>query len=172
LLLLQKRLSQVNKVVIVGAGLLGLELASALEGKKITIIELSERILPKQLDEVASFLLKDYVEKKGIEIILGTKIKNIETYHNGLEIVLSNGQPIYCDILIFSAGVVPNTEFIKSPENILNSIKRIEVNYKMQTKISNVYACGDVAHIDGQESRNLDVCFRKCKNSCKKYFGI
>ncbi|ADQ04773.1 FAD-dependent pyridine nucleotide-disulfide oxidoreductase [Caldicellulosiruptor owensensis OL] len=172
LLLLQKRLSQVNKVVIVGAGLLGLELASALEGKKITIIELSERILPKQLDDVASFLLKDYVEKKGIEIILGTKIENIETCRNGLEIVLSNGQPTYCDLLIFSAGVVPNTEFIKSPENILNSKKGIEVNYKMQTKISNVYACGDVAYIDGQNPGTWTFALESAKIVAKNILGF
>lgn len=64
LLALKKRLLQAGKVVIVGAGLLGLELASALEGKEIIIIELSERILPKQLDEVASFLLGEHIVKK------------------------------------------------------------------------------------------------------------
>lgn len=64
---LKKELLQAGKVVIVGAGLLGLELASALEGKEITIIELSERILPKQLDEVASFLLGEHIVKKELK---------------------------------------------------------------------------------------------------------
>lgn len=101
LLALKKRLLQAGKVVIVGAGLLGLELASALEGKEITIIELSERILPKQLDEVASFLLGEHIVKKGIKIILNNKIENAEPFQSGLKITLSSGQTIECDILIF-----------------------------------------------------------------------
>ncbi|ADQ46135.1 FAD-dependent pyridine nucleotide-disulfide oxidoreductase [Caldicellulosiruptor kronotskyensis 2002] len=172
LLALKKRLLQAGKVVIVGAGLLGLELASALEGKEIIIIELSERILPKQLDEVASFLLGEHIVKKGIKIILNNKIENAEPFQSGLKITLSSGQAIECDILIFSTGVVPNTEFIKSPENILNSKKGIEVNYKMQTKISNVYACGDVAHIDGQNPGTWTFALESAKIVAKNILGF
>lgn len=103
---------------------------------------------------------------------MNNKIENAEPFQSGLKITLSSGQTIECDILIFSAGVVPNTEFIKSPENILNSKKGIEVNYKMQTKISNVYACGDVAHIDGQNPGTWTFALESAKIVAKNILGF
>ncbi|BCS81123.1 NAD(P)/FAD-dependent oxidoreductase [Anaerocellum diazotrophicum] len=172
LLSLKKRLLLAGKVVIVGAGLLGLELASVLEGKEITIVELSKRILPKQLDEVASFLLEEHIVRKGIKIILDNKIESVESYQNGLKITLSSGQTIECDILIFSAGVVPNTEFINLQEDILNSKRGIDVNYKMQTKLTNVYACGDVAYIDGQNPGIWTFALESAKIAAKNILGF
>lgn len=172
LLALKKKVAQAGRVIIVGAGLLGLELASALEGKETTIVELSKRILPKQLDEVASFLLEEHIVKKGIKIILDNKIENVEYHQNGLKITLSSGQAIECDLLIFSAGVVPNTEFINSQEDILNSKKGIDVNYKMQTKLPNVYACGDVAYIDGQNPGTWTFALESAKIVAKNILGF
>lgn len=172
LIALKKRISDVEKVIIVGAGLLGLELASVFEGKETVLIELSKRILPKQLDEIASLLLEEYIAKKGIKIILNDKVESAEPFQRGLKVTLSSGRSIECDLLIFSVGISPNTNFIHCQEDILNSKKGVEVNCRMQTKVENVYACGDVAYIDGKNPGTWTFAVESAKIAAKNILGF
>ncbi|ABP67568.1 FAD-dependent pyridine nucleotide-disulfide oxidoreductase [Caldicellulosiruptor saccharolyticus DSM 8903] len=149
LLRLKEIIPRVPEVAIIGAGLLGLELASTLEGKSVFLIEIAERLLPKQLDEVGALLFEEEIKRKGINIIFDSKVEKIEKINNKLVIFLSNNKEILSDIVIFSAGVVPNTDFVND-KRILSSRKGIGVNTRMQTSIEDVFACGDVAYLDNQ----------------------
>ncbi|WP_039763969.1 NAD(P)/FAD-dependent oxidoreductase [Caldicellulosiruptor sp. F32] len=149
LLRLKEIIPRVPEVAIIGAGLLGLELASTLEGKSVFLIEIAERLLPKQLDEVGALLFEEEIKRKGININFNSKVEKIEKINNKLVIFLSNNKEILSDIVIFSAGVVPNTDFVND-KRILSSRKGIGVNARMQTSIEDVFACGDVAYLNNQ----------------------
>ncbi|WP_271629759.1 NAD(P)/FAD-dependent oxidoreductase [Caldicellulosiruptor sp. DIB 104C] len=149
LLRLKEIIPRVPEVAIIGAGLLGLELASTLEGKSVFLIEIAERLLPKQLDEVGALLFEEEIKRKGININFDSKVEKIEKINNKLVIFLSNNKEILSDIVIFSAGVVPNTDFVND-KRILSSRKGIGVNARMQTSIEDVFACGDVAYLNNQ----------------------
>ncbi|AZT90273.1 NAD(P)/FAD-dependent oxidoreductase [Caldicellulosiruptor changbaiensis] len=149
LLRLKEIIPRVPEVAIIGAGLLGLELASTLEGKSVFLIEIAERLLPKQLDEVGALLFEEEIKRKGINIIFDSKVEKIEKTNNKLVIFLSNNKEILSDIVIFSAGVVPNTDFVND-KRILSPRKGIGVNTRMQTSIEDVFACGDAAYLDNQ----------------------
>lgn len=149
LLRLKETIPRVSNVAIIGAGLLGLELASTLESKSVFLIEIAKRLLPKQLDEVGALLFEEEIKRKGINIIFGSEIERIEKINNKLVIFFSNNKEILSDIVIFSAGVVPNTDFVND-KRILSPRKGIGVDTKMQTSIEDVFACGDVAYLDNQ----------------------
>jgi len=149
LLRLKATIPRVSEVAIIGAGLLGLELASTLEGKSVFLIEIAKRLLPKQLDEVGALLFEEEIKRRGINIIFDSKVERIEKTNNKLVIFLSSNKKILSDIVIFSAGVVPNTDFVND-KRILSPRKGIGVNTRMQTSIEDVFACGDVAYLDNQ----------------------
>ncbi len=149
LIRLKEIIPRVSEVAIIGAGLLGIELASTLEGKSVFLIEIAERLLTKQLDEVGALLFEEEIRRRGINVIFNSKVERIEKTNNKLVIFLSNNKEILSDIVIFSAGVVPNTDFVND-KRILSPRKGIGVDTRMQTSIEDVFACGDVAYLDNQ----------------------
>lgn len=170
LLRLKEVITQVSDITIIGAGLLGLELASTLNGKNLFLIEVSNRLLPKQLDEVGSMLLEEEIRKKKINIVFGSKIEAIERIGNKLLISLSDGKEILSEIVIFTAGVIPNTDFIDN-EQILSLKRGISVNTKMQTSITDVFACGDVAYLNNQNPGTWIFAIESSKIAAKNILG-
>ncbi|WAM34864.1 NAD(P)/FAD-dependent oxidoreductase [Caldicellulosiruptor morganii] len=149
LLRLKETIPKVSDITIIGAGLLGLELSSMLEGKRVSLIEMAKQLLPKQLDEIGATLFEEEIKRKGINVILDSRVEKIEKNSGKLKIFLSNNKEIFSDIVIFSAGVIPNTDFVNNKQ-ILSYRNGIGVNNKMQTSIEDVFACGDVAYLDNQ----------------------
>ncbi|GAG32681.1 unnamed protein product, partial [marine sediment metagenome] len=130
---------------VIGGGLLGLEIAYALLKKKldITIVELAERILPMQLDYEGSGLLESIIKENKIKIYLGKPIKQLIGGKRVTSLRLKSGEEIPADMIIFSIGVRANVELAKGCG--IKTDKGIIVNEKMETSISDIYACGDVA---------------------------
>ncbi|HBN10411.1 MAG TPA: NAD(P)/FAD-dependent oxidoreductase, partial [Ruminococcus sp.] len=77
---LEKALSPESKVLIVGAGLIGLKCAEGINHlvKKLTVIDLAPRILPRNLDEKGSSMIQKHMEKSGVEFFLGTSVKHFD----------------------------------------------------------------------------------------------
>ena len=155
-----KKISDVNKlkedlpnsknVVIIGGGLLGLEAAWEVQKRNInvTVIELADRMLPRQLDRDGSKLFESLVKKTPVEVLLGTAVDFINADENGVKSVkLKNGEVIDADIVIFSVGVRSNI-FLAQPSGIQCN-RGVIVDEYMQTNINDIYACGDVAEYDG-----------------------
>ncbi|HOL48210.1 MAG TPA: FAD-dependent oxidoreductase [bacterium] len=138
--------NNVKKVSVIGAGLIGLKATEALlELKlKVTIIELSDRILASTLDKKASAIFENELRKNGCEIITNTTVKEIITENNKVkELSLINGTRKKTDMIIIAIGVKPNIELVKETEIKIN--RGILVNSKMETNIENIYAAGDCA---------------------------
>lgn len=128
------------KVLIVGAGLIGLKAAEALEhyGADMTVIDLADRILPSILDEDASAIMQKHIESKGVKFILGTSVK--EFSENSA--LLNNGDTVEFDMVILAVGVRPNTELAAEAGGTVN--RGIVTDRKQAVNgLKDVYAAGD-----------------------------
>lgn len=136
----RERLSKNSKVLIIGAGLIGLKAAEAMVRftNNITVIDLSERILPAVLNEEASHIMKHHIETTGVRFVLGTTVKEFSEN----TATLTNGDSIDFDILILAVGVRPNTELIDA---IGGKVDRGIVTDDTQAVkgLSDIYAAGD-----------------------------
>lgn len=127
------------RVLIVGAGLIGLKAAEALEhyNAKMTVIDLANRILPSILDEAASEIMQKHIESKGVRFILNTSVS--EFSENSAK--LSNGETVDFDMVILAVGVRPNVELIKEAGG--NVGRGIITDNRQQTSLKDIYAAGD-----------------------------
>lgn len=134
-----------KNVVIVGGGLLGLEVANSLTilGKKVTIIEYFNQLLPRQLDEQGAEVLKTILERKGLSFKLGNITEKIDGKDKVERVMLKSGEIVKTDAVIISAGVRPRLELVKDINVKIN--RGVKVNDYMETSIKDIYAAGDIA---------------------------
>lgn len=132
-------------VVIVGGGLLGLEMAASLRsvGAKITIIQRISRLLDRQLDSMGSMLLHEEMIEQGCEIFYNDEVQQFYGQHKLTAIKLRSGTFIECDALIIAIGTVPNIELAR--ESGIECQRGVIVNERMQTSDPSIFAIGEIA---------------------------
>ncbi len=139
-----------RRAVVAGGGLLGLEAAYALHklGLATTVLERSERLLRRQLDERAAELLHRYLEGLGISV--WTRAETAEVSHNGRlgEVVLKDARTAEAEVLIAAAGISPNVKLAKDAG--LQTGRGVIVDDHMRTNDERIFAAGDVAEFQGQ----------------------
>jgi len=140
-----------KKAVVVGAGSIGLLMAEALTkiGIKVTVVEKAQRIFSGFEDEISTILQKKLIVE-GIDLMLGTRIATALPDDNGLvkSISINNEETlnaIETDLIILSAGIRANTDFVKGTSIELGKSGAIKTSPKLQTAYSNIYAAGDCA---------------------------
>lgn len=143
-----------SKVLIVGAGLIGLKCAEGIlhKVKSATVVDLANRILPSVLDEQGSKIMQSFIEKQGIAFHLNTSVKQFSKN----KATLTNGKEIAFDVLVLAVGVRPNVALAK--EALLEVNKGITTNTFCQTSDDNIYAAGDCTEsydITAKENRIL-----------------
>lgn len=144
-----------RKIIIIGAGFVGLEAAFNLykKGKEVTVIERAPRVLPGQLDERASGMIQNALEEEGIRLVLNASISKVTssiysnivkmfTGVNTKSVILDDGRRFKADMIIAAAGSRPNLGFMKAQKLAVG--RGIIVDKYMQTSIKDVYAAGDV----------------------------
>ena len=140
-LALEQVLTEKSRVFIVGAGLIGMKCAEGIAERvaHIDICDLAPRALPAVLDEEASAMVQQEMEKHGCTFHLGTSVQKFEknTAH------LTNGESISFDILITAVGVRPNTELVAQAGGTVR--KGIVTDTGGKTSLEHVYAAGDCA---------------------------
>jgi nitrite reductase (NADH) large subunit len=131
--------------VILGGGILALEIAAALAaaGPKVHVLERSGRILPRQTTPGGAERLAGLLSAKGLEIHLGTSLAKVKGRDRVSGVELSQGDPIDAQLLIVCAGVVPNLELAKSLG--LKTERGVVVDRFLETTLENVFAAGDCA---------------------------
>ncbi len=144
-------LPQVERVVVVGGGVLGLEAAWEIRkaGKQITLVQNSNYLMNKQLDVKGSEILHSYAAKAGIEINSGIGFSDLVGENSKVTgAKLSDGTVIDAQMVIFSAGIRANVDVAK--DSGVDADRFISVNEKMETNKKDIYACGDCAIYDGK----------------------
>lgn len=140
-----------REVLIVGSGLVGMDAAYALleQGKKVTVVEMADRILPIQLDQTAGAAYKNMFEEAGCRFIVSRKASETEMDEGGMitSVILDDGIKIPCDMVIVAAGVRSALGCVEGSR--IETDRFIKVNQNMKTSCENIYAAGDVAGLSG-----------------------
>lgn len=133
---------QPEKVTIIGAGYIGLEMAEQLKtrGLDVTLVQRSNQVM-SHLDKDMAIRVEEHLVKKGVKLLLNEEITAI----NEAEIHSKSGKVIEADMVILATGVRPNTQLAEEIGVNIGQSGAIAVNSKMQTNIPDVYAVGDVA---------------------------
>lgn len=141
------------KVLIIGAGLIGLKAAEALNAYKadITVVDMADRILPSILDVRAGSIMMKHIESKGIKFILGTSVDEFSEHSAKLK----NGASVDFDMVIIAVGVRPNTELIAEAGGKVD--RGIICDLTQKTTLDDVYAAGDctVSHDSSSDSDKI-----------------
>ncbi len=134
---------------IIGGGLLGIETGFALtsRGLTTTVIEIADRLLPRQLDAESSLLLKASLEEKGLRFLTGKQTAALDADWEGLVITCTDATVLRADIIVVSAGIRPNVGVLEGSG--VNVGRGIIVDEKLRTNIDNIYAAGDCAEFKG-----------------------
>jgi NAD(P)H-nitrite reductase large subunit len=137
---LGKAINSDSKVLVIGAGLIGLKCVEGIvdKVKSVQVVDLANRILPSILDEKGSALVQRYLEdKKNIEFTLNDSVAQFADN----KATLKSGKVIDFDVLVVAVGVRPNVELVSE---IGGDVQRgIVVNSKSETSIPDVYSAGD-----------------------------
>lgn len=147
------RLSRSHKTVVVGAGLLGLEMAKGLNrhGTDVAVLDVNAWVLYRQLNETAAEMVQSFFEKDGVHIQTNVLIKEIVSNEAGQLIgykVSHSDEMIECDTLIFATGARPNVELARKAG--IAFANGIVVNHYLQTSDDSIYAIGDCAEYQNQ----------------------
>jgi len=143
---LDKLVKKIKKVVVIGAGLIGMKATEALHAREldVTVVELADRVLSLALDKKASDMVKDQLKEMGIRVFTNNTVVGITGSGNKVErVILKDGTTLECDAVIVAIGVRPNVELVDGTKIAVN--RGIIVDSHMQTSVSHVYAAGDVA---------------------------
>jgi len=138
-----------RQVVIVGGGLLGLELAASLRelGVGISIVHRSSRFMDRQLDALGSELLHEEIIDQGCEVYYSDEVQLFYGQSRLTGVRLRSGRMIDCDALVFSIGTVPNIELAR--EAGLHCQRGVLVNERLQTSDPDIFAVGEIAEFNG-----------------------
>lgn len=152
-------------VMNIGGGIQGLETTWELnqQGKEVYVAEIQSRLMPRQLDERASEILKHVIESFNIKILLNTEIKKIIGSDSVKGTLTNEGNIIDCSILVYSVGTRPNIDILEHTSVERN--KGVIVNNRMQTNLENIYAAGDAAEFQGRVTGLWNIAIEQGKTA-------
>ena len=128
-----------SRVLIVGAGLIGLKCAEGLRDRveSVTVCDLADRVLSSILDTECAAMMQKHLESNGITFMLGDSASSFD----GDTAQMKSGKTVGFDVLVLAVGVRANTALVKE---IGGEVDRgIVVNTRMETTVADVYAAGD-----------------------------
>jgi len=138
---------QCAKVVIVGGGLIGMEMAEAVTqcGSGVTIVEMLPHILP-MLDADITCLVEKYLRQVGVTLATGARVERFEgDAHGKLTGVVTSKGSFEAPLALLSIGLRPNVELARQAGLLIGPAGGIAVNQYMQTSDPDIYAAGDCA---------------------------
>jgi nitrite reductase (NADH) large subunit len=153
----------VKKAVIIGGGLLGLELAKQIKNCDLetTVVEFFPRLLPRQLDLDCGGLLKGEIENMGINVELSAATEEILVNGSVKGIRIKDGRQLDADIVLIQAGI-RSTINLASDVNIETN-RGIKVNQFLETSIKDIYAVGDCIEYKDQTWGIIPACLEQSK---------
>lgn len=138
-----------GKVLIVGGGLLGIELAASLRevNVEVCIVQRISRLMDRQLDILGSQLLHEELVDKGIDIFYNDEIERFLGKNEVEGVRLKSGQEINCQAIVIAIGTTPNAELARASG--LECKRGVVVNEYLLSSDPNIYAIGEIAEFKG-----------------------
>ena len=145
--LIKDQAKKVKNVVVLGAGLVGIDAVSGLlgQGLNISLVEMSNKILPLQLDKHASDVYEKKFTEEGVSLKLDVKAEKLllDEDNNPKALLLNTGEEVACELVVVATGVRSNIAFMAN-SNIECDRFGLIIDAKGQTNIENIYGAGDV----------------------------
>lgn len=137
---LEAGLTEESRVLIIGAGLIGLKCAEGIHEKvkSITVVDLADRILPSILPEESASIVQGHLESKGITFLLNDSVNKFEDEKTAM---LKSGKALSFDVLVVAVGVRPNIRLAADAGVRVN--RGIQINEFGETNMPDIYAAGD-----------------------------
>ena len=148
--LIKEQAKKVKNVVVLGAGLVGIDAVSGLlgQGLNVSLVEIGDKILPIQLDKYTSDVYQKKFSENGVNLKLGVRAEKLilDENKNPKALVINTGngtEEIPCELVIVATGVRSNTAFLEG-SNIEFDRFGLIIDEKGKTNVDNVYGAGDI----------------------------
>lgn len=140
---------QVKKVLVIGAGFIGLEMAENFHdlGLGVTLIEMGNQILAP-IDFPVAAMVQQHIRSKGVNLRLSTAVTGFTKNGESLEVSLNNGETLIADMVLLSIGVRPDTRLAIAAGLKIGNARGIWVNDYLQTSDPDIYAVGDAIEFE------------------------
>lgn len=142
---LRARLLAATRVVIVGGGWIGLEVAATARtlGLDVTLVEAMPRLCQRAVPADVSTYLLELHRANGVDVRLAQSIARIETADDALSVVLADAAPIATDLVVIGIGIAPNAQLAQTAG--LDIANGIVVDHQGRSSDPDIFAAGDVA---------------------------
>ena len=132
-----------RRVVIIGAGYIGLEVAAvaALLGKDVTVVEMADRVMSRVVSPELSKFYQDVHTANGVQLKLSAAVRGFAGENRVDSVVLENDEKLPADVVVIGVGVVPNVELAEDAG--LEVSNGVAVDDHCRTSDPNIYAVGD-----------------------------
>lgn len=135
-----------NRLVVIGGGWIGLEVAATArkKGMRVTVVEAMQRLCERTVPPEISAYLSDLHATHGTDVVLGAGVEQVSRGVDGtLAVMLSDGCELYCDTVVVGIGLIPNDELAR--EAGLECDGGVVVDARCRTSDPDIFAAGDVA---------------------------
>jgi len=164
--------SKAKKAIIIGGGLLGLELANQINNTNLdtTVVEFFPRLLPRQLDDECGGMLKNEIESKGINVVLNAATEEIIGNGTVTGIRLKDGNEFDADIILIQAGIRATIDLAQNSG--LETNRGIVVDEYLQTSKKDIFAVGDCVEYKNQTWGIIPACMEQSKIVAASALGL
>ena len=168
---LKDKLKPEDKAVVIGGGLLGLELAASLTEMNVDveIVQLGSQLMERQLDPVASAMLREYIEELGVVVHTDDEVIDIEERNQReLRVELKSSKKLQANAVIYAIGTKPNIQLAQ--EANLECKRGVIINEYLQTSDENIFALGEIAEFENTLN-GITAAAEQQADICAKYLA-
>ncbi len=161
-----------RRTVVLGGGLLGLEIARALRGRgaEVLVVEFFDRLLPRQLDRAAAGILQAQIEASGIAVRLGSAAREVLGEDGARGLRFGPGDEVVADTVVIAAGIAPEIGLARAAG--LSVGRGVVVGDRMETSAPGVFAAGDAAEHAGRIYGIIPAAFEQARAAAHAMLGL
>ncbi len=168
----QEQLDRSESVLVMGAGLIGTEIAMDLvsSGRKVILVDRAAQLISGLLPDFISAQLYQNLGSGAVTMALGTEVVAINSAPGGVEVVLANGCRYLVDSVISAVGLQPNVQLAR--EAGVEIRRGIVVDKGLRTSDEHIFALGDCAEIDGRVLSFLQPILLSANSLASTLLGV
>jgi nitrite reductase (NADH) large subunit len=157
------RAAAVQPVVVIGGGALGIEAAHGLarRGARVSLVQLADRLMERQLDPEGARLLAAAIEASGVHVLLGAEVRAVRGSSRVEAVELADGRRLECHLAVMAIGIRPATALAAKAG--LEVRRGIVVDDRMQTSAAGILAIGECAEHRGICYGLLEPCYAQAR---------
>jgi len=168
-----RAVTESRRIVVVGGGLLGLEVADQIRsrGCKVIVLEVAPRLLPRQLDVEGSTALMRILTARGLEIRLATQTRELSSDPHGVTVTLGTGETIEADWAVLAAGTRPREDVAKAAGLACHPTGGVRVDASLTTSDASIFAIGECARLGDERPGLVAPCYRMAEVLADRWTG-